>query len=100
MTMMNSPPRIVGVACSAKRMTPLTAATLPRVEAVTGVRLGLPELTSAFYAEVGRWLDANNAQISGPVRELFVQVPDPAKGVEPIVEVQFPIQPRTVPVGR
>jgi DNA-binding transcriptional MerR regulator len=75
--------------------SPLAAATLPRVEAVTGVRVGLPEFTSAFYAELGRWLEANDAHINGPVRELFVQVPEPAKGIEPIVEVQFPITPRT-----
>jgi DNA-binding transcriptional MerR regulator len=73
--------------------TPLTAATLPRVDAVTGVRLGLPEFSSAFYAALGRWLTANDAEISGPVRELFLQIADPHKGIEPIVEVQFPIRP-------
>jgi len=75
--------------------SPLRASTLPRVDAVTGIRLGLPQLSSAFYAGLGRWLTANDAEISGPVRELFIQVPDPNKGREPIVEVQFPIRPRT-----
>lgn len=65
------------------------------MEAVTGIRLGLPQLTSAFYAGLGRWLTANDAEISGPVRELFIQVPDPNKGLEPIVEVQYPIRPGT-----
>ncbi len=74
--------------------TPLQASTLPRVDAVTGVRVGHPLLSSAFYAGLGRWLTANNAEISGPVRELFMQIPDPTKSIEPIVEVQFPIRPR------
>ncbi len=73
----------------------LTAATLPRVQAVTGVRLGFPEFTAAFYAALGRWLAANDAEISGPVRELFLQIPEPDKGIEPIVEVQFPIRGRS-----
>jgi hypothetical protein len=47
------------------------------------------------YADLGRWLAANDAQIAGPVRELFLQVPEPDGGVEPVVEVQFPITPRT-----
>jgi DNA-binding transcriptional MerR regulator/effector-binding domain-containing protein len=75
--------------------SPLRASTLPRVDAVTGIRLGLPELSSAFYAGLGRWLTANDAEISGPVRELFIQVPDPKNATDPIVEVQFPIRPRT-----
>jgi hypothetical protein len=75
--------------------TPLRTSTLPKVEAVTGTRTELPELSSGFYAGLGRWLTANNAHISRPVRELFLQIPNPAKGIEPIVEVQFPIATRS-----
>jgi DNA-binding transcriptional MerR regulator len=74
--------------------TRLTAATLPPVDALTGIRIGLPELSSEFYAALGHWLTANDAEICGPVRELFIQVPDAANGIEPIVEVQFPIRGR------
>lgn len=70
----------------------LSMATLPGVDAVTGIRVGHPLLTSQFYAGVGRWLTANDAAIAGPVRELIMRPPDPTTGVDPIVEVQFPIR--------
>lgn len=72
--------------------TELRASVLPAIEAITGVRVGLPLLTSAFYATLGGWLEANDATIDGPIRELVLQLSDPTRGVEPVAEVQVPIR--------
>lgn len=62
---------------------------LPAVDVVSTVRVGSPEVTQGVYAAVGRWITANDAKIAGPVREVIMQWPAP--GIEPVVEVQFPI---------
>ena len=62
---------------------------LPAVDVVSTVRVGSPDLTHGVYAAVGRWITANDAKIVGPVREVIMQWPAP--GIEPVVEVQFPI---------
>ena len=67
----------------------LTPNTLPAVDVISTVRVGSPDLTHGVYAAVGRWITANDAKIAGPVRELIMQWPAP--GIEPVVEVQFPI---------
>jgi DNA-binding transcriptional MerR regulator len=67
----------------------LTPRMLPAVDVVSTVRVGNPDVTHGVYGTVGRWLTANDAKIAGPVRELIMQWPAP--GVEPVVEVQFPI---------
>ncbi len=67
----------------------LTPNTLPAVDVVSTVRVGRPDLTHGVYGAVGRWVTANDAKIVGPVRELIMQWPAP--GIEPVVEVQFPI---------
>lgn len=71
--------------------TPLSLSTLPRVEAITGVRRDLPQLNSGLYAGIGRWHDASMA---GPVRELILQPPGTDQGTPPVIEVQFPIERR------
>ena len=63
--------------------------TLPAVDVISTVRVGSPDLTHGVYAAVGRWITTNDAKIAGPVRELIMQWPAP--GIEPVVEVQFPI---------
>lgn len=75
--------------------TQLLSRVLPRAEAITGIRVGLPQLTAQFYSAIGQWLVANDKETAGPARELIMRRPDPARGVEPIVEVQFPIRDRT-----
>ena len=67
----------------------LTPNRLPAVDVVSTVRIGNPDLAHGVYAAVGRWIKTNDAKIAGPVRELIMQWPAP--GIEPVVEVQFPI---------
>ena len=67
----------------------LTPSRLPAVDVVSTVRVGSPDVTQGVYGAVGRWITANDAEIAGPVREVIMQWPAP--GIEPVVEVQFPI---------
>jgi DNA-binding transcriptional MerR regulator len=67
----------------------LTPNRLPAVDVVSTVRVGSPDLKHGVYGAVGRWITANDARIAGPVREVIMQWPAP--GIEPVVEVQFPI---------
>ncbi len=67
----------------------LTPNMLPAVDVVSTVRVGSPDLTHGVYGVVGRWITANDTKIVGPVREVIMQWPAP--GIDPVVEVQFPI---------
>lgn len=67
----------------------LTPNILPAVNVLSTVRVGLPDLAHGLYAAAGRWIEASDAKLSGPIREVIMQRPGP--GIEPVVEVQFPI---------
>ena len=67
----------------------LTPKTLPPVDVLSTVRVGLPDLAHGLYAAAGRWIEANDATLSGSIREVIMQRPGP--GIEAVVEVQFPI---------
>ena len=67
----------------------LTPRTLPAVDVLSTVRVGLPELALGLYAAAGRWIEANDATMTGPIREVIMQRPGP--GIEAVVEVQFPV---------
>jgi effector-binding domain-containing protein len=56
------------------------------------VRIGLPENSHLVTAKIGRYLAASGASLAGPSRESFVQMPDPARMHESVVEMQFPIR--------
>jgi len=66
---------------------------LPAVEhMVTVTRVGDPQIGHGSYGALARWMEANNFQISGLVREQFIQfeVGDMSKMV---AEIQYPVQP-------
>jgi len=63
------------------------------------VRVGLPEDAHLVTAKIGRFLAASGDQLAGPSREVFLQLPDPERMHEAVVEMQFPIRPRQANVG-
>ena len=63
---------------------------LPQVEVVSTIRSPDSDDLHVTNAAIGRWIEHESAQISGPVREVLLA--DPALGApEQIVEVQVPI---------
>ncbi len=64
--------------------------TLPQVEVVSTIRSTDSDDLHVTNAAIGRWIEHESAQISGPVREVLLA--DPHLGApEQIVEVQVPI---------
>jgi effector-binding domain-containing protein len=46
------------------------------------------------FGAVGTWIEANNYQIAGPCREVFLEPITGPPGFEgALVEIQFPIRP-------
>jgi DNA-binding transcriptional MerR regulator len=89
------------ITLSAERQ--LTLGELPAVPAMaTSVHIGLLENKDLAYHTLGRWLEGSPYHISGPAREVFLQLPDFPPGtdeaaenaVDAVVEVQIPIEPR------
>ena len=67
---------------------------LPPIKtAATAIRLGTFENSLSPYAALGQWVEENNYQISGPVREKFIVFPTPPTGENAVVELQVPIRP-------
>jgi DNA-binding transcriptional MerR regulator len=60
----------------------------------TCVRVGLPEDAHLVTSKIGRYLAASGESLAGPGREVFLQVPNPERMHESVVEMQFAIRPR------
>jgi DNA-binding transcriptional MerR regulator len=58
------------------------------------VRTGSPAAAHLTTARIGRYLEASGDELDGPSREVFLQVPDPGRLHEAVVEMQFPIRRR------
>ncbi len=58
----------------------------------TITRVGHPKLAHRSYSALGRWTQANGYQFSGPVRELFLNPPDPQRIDETVCEIQAPLR--------
>jgi effector-binding domain-containing protein len=56
------------------------------------VRVGLPEDAHLVTARIGRFLAAGGDRLAGPSREVFLQLPDPERMHEAVVEMQFPVE--------
>ena len=72
----------------------LRASELPAVETMaTIVRPGTnPESHSSFGA-VGAWIEANDYEVAGPCREVFLEPITGPPGFEgALVEIQFPVR--------
>jgi DNA-binding transcriptional MerR regulator len=57
------------------------------------VRVGLPEDAHLVTAKIGRFLEASGEELAGPSREVFLQLPDPERMHESVVEMQYPVRP-------
>jgi len=76
------------------RGSPLALRELEAVERMAVcVRVGLPEDAHLVTAKIGRFLEAGGDALAGPSREVFLQLPDPERMHEAVVEMQFPIAP-------
>ena len=60
----------------------------------TCVRVGLPEDAHLVTSKIGRYLAVSGETLAGPGREVFLQVPNPERMHESVVEMQFAIRPR------
>ncbi len=66
---------------------------LPAVEHIlTITRIGDPQLGHGTYGALATWMEANNYQSDGPVRELFIQY-DASDMGKMVAEVQYPVTP-------
>jgi DNA-binding transcriptional MerR regulator len=72
----------------------LRAAELPAVEAMaTVVRPGTNAESHTSFGTVGRWIEANQYEIAGPCREIFLEPITGPPGFEgAMVEIQFPVR--------
>ena len=81
----------------------LTIRDLPRVEtAACVVRVGGVENSYDCYGSLGRWVEAENLKLSGPVREVFIEGPFPDRIEDTVAEIQVPVTQdftRSLPLG-
>jgi DNA-binding transcriptional MerR regulator len=75
----------------------LRASLLPAVEFMaTLTREGTNERSHASFGALGAWIEANDYEIAGPCREVFLEPVSGRAGLEDVlVEIQFPIRPRS-----
>lgn len=72
----------------------LGASELPAVETMaTIVRQGTNAESHTWFSAIGTWIEANNCEIAGPCREVFLEPLTGPPGLEgALVEIQFPVQ--------
>lgn len=74
------------------RGSPLRRRTLEAVDRMAVcVRVGLPEDAHLVTAKVGSYLATSGERLAGPSREFFLQLPDPQRMHESVVEMQFSV---------
>ena len=72
----------------------LRASELPAVDTMaTIVRPGTNAESHTAFSAVGRWIEANNYEIAGPCREVFLEPMIGPPGFDgAMVEIQFPVR--------
>ena len=72
----------------------LRAGELPAVETMaTIVRQGTNAASHMSFSAIGIWIEANNYEIAGPCREVFLETVTGPPGFErALVEIQFPVR--------
>lgn len=60
---------------------------------LTITRVGHPKLAHRSYSALGAWTQANGYQFGGPVREVFLNPPNPQRINETVCEIQYPLRP-------
>ncbi len=72
----------------------LAMSELPAAEMATIVRPGTNTASHSSFAAIGTWIEANNCEIAGPCREVFLEpVTGPPGFEKALVEIQFPVRP-------
>lgn len=70
----------------------LSTRMLPHVGMAACIaRVGGFEKGYDSYGTAGRWLEANNYQLAGPIREVFIVQAPPDRIEEMVCEIQFPV---------
>ncbi|MBV7337447.1 MerR family transcriptional regulator [Chloroflexi bacterium TSY] len=70
----------------------LSTRMLPRVEMAACIaRVGGFENGYESYGTVGRWLEANDYRLAGPIREVFIEQAPPDRIEEMVCEIQLPV---------
>ena len=68
----------------------LVVSQLPGIEsAACTIHKGEYENLAETYSAIGQWIQANNYQIVGPVREIYLT---PGSSPDAMTEIQFPVQ--------
>jgi len=72
----------------------LRASELPAVDTMaTIVRPGTNSESHASFGAVGAWIEANNYEVAGPCREVFLEpITGPPGFAGALVEIQFPVR--------
>src|SRR5262249_33068221 len=72
----------------------LTVSELPAVDTMaTIVRTGTNPTSHCWFGAIGMWIEANNCEIVGPCREVFLEPVTGPPGLEgALVEIQFPVR--------
>lgn len=71
----------------------LTQRELPAIETMaTVIHVGPINQTHREYGALGNWLERNDWQIIGGVREIMMQLPIQSKDSEAVVELQLPVR--------
>ncbi len=72
----------------------LRASELPAVKTMaTIVRQGTNAESHTSFSAIGTWIEANNFEITGPCREVFLEPITGPPGIEgALVEIQFPVR--------
>ncbi len=60
-------------------------------QVISAVRIGPFENGYNSYAQLGRWVEANGFQFTGPAREIFIEPPRPDDQSNTVCEIQFPV---------
>src|SRR5690349_5952313 len=85
-------------AAAGSKASALTRRTLEGVDRMAVcVRVGLPEDAHLVTARIGQYLAASGDSLAGPSREMFLELPNPERMHESVVEMQFAIGPRAGP---
>lgn len=60
---------------------------------ISAVRIGPFENGFDSYAEIGRWVEQNGYAITGPAREVFIELPSHENNFHAVTDIQFPVAP-------
>ncbi|MEO0564642.1 MAG: MerR family transcriptional regulator, partial [Chloroflexota bacterium] len=73
----------------------MTVSQLPaEMHMLTITRVGHPRLGTDTYAALGTWAEANGYELTGNLREVYINFAPPDRIQEMVVEIQYPAHPK------